>query len=163
MSISLNPTVCSGEANSYADLTASEEYFGGDHSLASTWASLTDDEKKRLLISASRTIDRGRWKGEALTSLFESSLGLAQNLAFPRNGHEYRFGCADSGSQTVLTDDALADHDFWPDGCFAAGSVFLVGGGNRGLIREVEGFASATGSLTLAAFPEVIARVTGTF
>ncbi len=154
MSVSLNTTVCSGTANSYADLTAAEDYFGGDHALASIWTGLSDDEKGRLLISASRVIDRNQWRGMALTSLFESSLALTQALAFPRNDQEYRSGYADSGSLTTLVDSTLADHDYWPDDYFQEGSVLLASGSNRGLIREIEGFISATGSLTLAAFPE---------
>lgn len=153
MPINVDTTVASQSSNSYADLTASNEYFGRDHSLAEIWAELTDDEKSRLLISASRTIDRNRWRGEILTTLFEPSIGLRQALAFPRKGQEYRFGTALSGSPTSLVDHTLAGRACWPNGYFEGGSVFLVSGQNQGLIRGIEGFSSATGNLIPAAFP----------
>ena len=154
MSITIETTVCAESANTYADLAGADDYFAGDNALAVAWAELSDEEKARLLISAARSIDRCRWREEALTSLFQASLGLKQSLAFPRRGHEYRFGKADSGTLTSLVDATLAGRIFWPDGCFAEGSVFMVSGENQGLIRKIEGFDSGTGGLTLTAFPQ---------
>ncbi len=154
MAIIVDTTVGSRSADSYADLAVANEYLARDHSLADTWAGLTDDQKSRLLISASRSMDRYRWQGEVLTNGPEPSLGMRQALAFPRAGHEYRFGKASSGSLTSLADSSLAGQAFWPDGFFRGGSVHMVSGRNQGLIRKITGFASAAGNLTLAAFPQ---------
>lgn len=156
MAITIETTVCAESANSYADLTGAGEYFTGDPDFHSVWSDLDDEERSRLLIAATRCIDRARWKDQPLTVLFQPTLGLDQALAFPRQGQEYRFGKADSGSLTGLVDGTLAGRAFWPDDCFGGGSVFAVSGDNKGLIRSVEGFDSATGTLTLAAFPQAL-------
>ncbi|MBW1713918.1 MAG: hypothetical protein JRJ59_12310 [Deltaproteobacteria bacterium] len=157
MSLSLETTVCSAEANSYTDLDTAAAYFEADPNLAQVWAGLEDEERMRLLIGASRAINRVRWKSSPLAQAAFKDFGLSQALAFPRAYHPYRYGLAGSGSATTLTDSSLADQPAWPDDLFNGGAVLMTSGQNQGLIRAVTEFTSATGQLTLTAFPQAVA------
>lgn len=53
---------------------------------AGTWATKTDDEKKALLISAFRTLDRQTWSGEADTDIAWPRTGATCNGAAVTDG-----------------------------------------------------------------------------
>jgi len=161
MAVTLDTTLAGPTANSYASLDEAASYFEADAVLSTTWAGLSDAERMNLLISATRAIDRQRWRGGRLAKFRLASYGLTQALAFPRDYHPFRVGQAASGSTTSLTDAGLAENIAWLDDYFAGGSVLMTSGANQGLIRAVTAFASATGQLTLSAFPGAISSGDG--
>ncbi len=163
MSLSLDTTVCGPTANSYADLSAAGSYFEGDRDLGQVWSGLDQDEQIRLLITAARTIDRGRWQGEPLSQARFKGYGLRQALAFPRHEHPHRFGQASGGGAEVLNDAALADKAAWPDDFFSGGAVLVISGPNQGLVRRVTGFSAAAGVLSVEAFPQAVEAGTSYF
>lgn len=63
----------------YANVATADQYWNaGTQTQFETWDALTDDEKARGLVSATRLIDRQHWLGEKTDD--------AQALAFPRTG-----------------------------------------------------------------------------
>lgn len=61
----------------YRDLTQADAWFGGSLQYA-FWMSFSDDERKRMLVEATRLIDAQSWRGEACSP--------SSTLAFPRDG-----------------------------------------------------------------------------
>lgn len=75
--MALDATVGGATSNSF--LTREEAIeLANDHPFATAWLALTDAEKDKTLILASRLIDRLCWLG--------SPLSTTQALAFPRSG-----------------------------------------------------------------------------
>ena len=154
MVLSLDTTICSPTANSYADLTTAESYFEADSESGGSWAALSQDDRMKLLITASRFIDRPVWIGERLSAARFGAYGLRQALAFPRSNHEYLAGSVTDGDVNVMIDPGLADQASWPDRFFVGGSVLAAGGPNRGTVRRIVGFNSDIGELTVEAFEQ---------
>lgn len=78
----VNKTVCLDAIDFpvYADLDDAQKYMTGNYNNSSWFDPITDnDTRKRLLITATRILDRQRWRG--------SPSGLSgQTLAWPRTG-----------------------------------------------------------------------------
>lgn len=157
MALSLDTTICSPAANSYADLVKAGSYFEADSEFGDAWAALSQDDRIKLLVTASRFIDRSAWAGDRLSAARFGAYGLRQALAFPRNDHECRVGLVSEGGLDALIDAGLADQAHWPDRFFIGGSVLAVGGPNRGAIRKIVGFDSDIGQLTVEAFDQPMA------
>lgn len=58
----------------YADVADSDKYFNA--SFGSSWENISIEDKSKLLVSATRTIDRNEWRGVPVDE--------QQELAFPR-------------------------------------------------------------------------------
>jgi hypothetical protein len=158
MALTLDATVCSPTANSYCDLAGATAYFEADPTLNQTWSGLDQADQERLLVAATRSIDRATWQDRPLTEGNLGGLGLRQALAFPRGGHPLRFGRAAAGDAVTLSDPDLAGRRTWPDDYFQGGAAFFTGGANQGLIRAVTAFTAAQGRLTLAALPQAVVQ-----
>lgn len=71
-------TISSIQYESYADLDEANAYLNASASGAA-WRALEDDDKGRMLVSATRLFDRTCWLGEKTD-------GESQPLAWPRSG-----------------------------------------------------------------------------
>jgi len=86
-SVTLNSKLGDRVANSYITLAQANEYIRNKYGHSSTWDTLSIEGKKRVLLQATRDIDRFRFYGE---KYYES-----QPLQFPRDDHEVVTGnCA---------------------------------------------------------------------
>lgn len=82
----------SGDYSVYADVDAADEYLGAT-THATTWQALTDDDVKgQALVTATRLLDRQRWRGKKTDP--------AQPLAWPRT---------DTGVAGVVDDEIPQD------------------------------------------------------
>ena len=156
MALSLETTVCSSTANSYADLTGAGEYFEADSEFSGQWTALGEEDRKKLLITASRSIDRMIWIGDRLSTARFGSHGLRQALAFPRSNHRYQTGLVSDGDASVVVDSGLIDRSHWPDRFFVGGAVLVSSGINQGAIRKIVGFDSELGRLTVEPFEQAL-------
>lgn len=78
MPVNIDPTVGGANANSYVDVATANAYFDG-HQFGATWRALEvsdQDQQARLLITATRILNRRRYRG-ALSS-------NTQKLEWPR-------------------------------------------------------------------------------
>lgn len=78
MAVTLDSTVAGAQANSYVSLEDAEAYFEG-RLVSELWEQLTDDQKKKALITATRRIDREKFGGQI-------TLYGVQSLQWPRTG-----------------------------------------------------------------------------
>lgn len=71
----------------YATVVEADMYLEPDPELGNAWEELTDSDKEKRLIGATRRLDRFVWQGEP-------SGGRTQVLAWPRRGLQYADGTA---------------------------------------------------------------------
>lgn len=156
MSVTLNATVCSPTANSLATVAEADAYFANIYGRAD-WATLGNDAKAQLLITATTHIEMQSFVGRKIMERY-SDVGQEQALSFPRwsqgrQRHGYcPFTCAPASTATSIIGTALANLTYLPDDYFNYGSVVITGGALQGQARSVSDFASATGTLTVATF-----------
>lgn len=72
---------------------SADEYLAGSFRWATTWAALSDDQKSRCLVEATRWLDRQKWAGTRSSG--------AQPLQWPREGATYSDGSAVPGTPFV--------------------------------------------------------------
>lgn len=87
MSVTLNNTIADQFANSYVDQTYADDYWGDhwDTVKADAWNALTDEQKTRLLIRATRVIDTARF------TIPVNSYNDYSNLSYDRATGTLRF------------------------------------------------------------------------
>lgn len=76
--MTIDATPGGAEANSYVTLTQADEYFQDDYDFSSDWSGLPDQDKSRLLITATRMLDGLNYKGRRYDYF------TPQALKFPR-------------------------------------------------------------------------------
>lgn len=127
MAITIIATAGSSDANSYITLADAETYFESRYG-SDAWDNATDDNKKALLVNATRLLDQSfSWTGEKATT--------TQSLRFPRN---YVYNC----------DGELLDSDTIPTAIEnATCEMVLFIAGNSGQSTNNEYKKAKVGSL----------------
>ena len=78
---------CDPDANSYASVDFADDYISTNASVAADWAALTDDEKEKYLVRASKYLDRMvQWNGDRVDD--ESGLRWPRSGAYDADGFE---------------------------------------------------------------------------
>ena len=88
-------TVGTTDYTSYASLVEADDYLAVDAIRFDSWDALTDDQKRKMLISATRRMDTLVWKGE-------KTGGDSQVNQFPRTGLTYPSGSSTSTTEVPL-------------------------------------------------------------
>jgi hypothetical protein len=75
------------DATSYVEVEFADGYIDANAFVSADWLALDDDEKQRLLVRSSKTLDRlVKWDGERVDS--ESGLRWPRSGAYDRDGFE---------------------------------------------------------------------------
>ncbi|MDY6852289.1 MAG: DnaT-like ssDNA-binding protein, partial [Thermodesulfobacteriota bacterium] len=78
IAMTIDATPGGAEADSYVTLTQADEYFQDDYDFSSNWSNLSEQDRSRLLITATRMLDRLNYKGRRYDYF------TPQALKFPR-------------------------------------------------------------------------------
>lgn len=125
--MSIEATPGGAEANSYLTLAQAEAYFQESYDFASLWSGLSDQDKEQLLVSATRALDRLRFKGRRFDSL------TPQALKFPRIIGGQVYDRASDGSLAVPRAVREAT-------CEQARHIYFGGGDQDLAAADVESF-----------------------
>jgi len=148
MSLNIIPT--HPDADSYLSVTEADAILA-DRSNVSDWTALSSAQKEALLKLATKHIDTLRFFNEKVYKT-AADYRREQALQFPRNDEHMPAGIVDSATTTTLVDDALANNQAMPDDYFIGWAVVIKEGTGRGQIVQITDFASATGTITVAAW-----------
>ena len=112
----------------YATVAEADIYLEPDPELGDNWEEVTDINKERRLIAATRRLDRFVWLGE-------KTGGRAQDLAWPRTGLKYADGTA------IATDELPREIEL--------GAILLAGDLDIDLAASAGGSAQAVRGQTI--------------
>lgn len=103
MAFTFDSTSASATGNSYLSVTEASDYFGGRYG-SDAWTGFTDTQKKQLLVTATKAIDKVLFSGKKLTR--------EQALQWPRYGIIDTDGYVVEGVPSKLK-EAACEMAFW--------------------------------------------------
>ncbi len=144
----LNAIPTHPEANSYLTLAEANDLMNNRSSMSAEWTALTDDQKEKVLIIATRQIDTLRFFHELIYRTPQDYRNK-QALKFPRTNTREYSGKVDSVSTNYLIDADLANRQDLPDDYYNKGAVIIYSGTGKGKTYGVTDFDMATGKVTI--------------
>lgn len=144
----LNAIPTHPEANSYLTLVEANDLMNNRSSMSAEWTALTDDQKEKVLIIATRQIDTLRFFHELIYRTPQDYRNK-QALKFPRTNTRSYSGKADSVSTNYLIDADLANRQDLPDDYYNKGAIVIYSGTGKGKTYGVTDFDMATGKVTI--------------
>jgi len=148
--MALNTTPTHPQADSYLTIAEADAILASRTNI-SDWTALTDAQKEALLKLATNQIDSYRFFNNKVYPR-AANYRDEQALQFPRDKNHMPSGVVDSVTSTTLVDDALANNSQLPDDYFIGWAVVIKEGAGKGQTVTVTDFASATGTITVAAW-----------
>ena len=143
MSLTINSTVGSSDANSYLSLSEANDMAALDVRHADQWAALTDDTKTKLLITATRQIDTCWYEYSPILDHYN------QALQWPRRGFHWSMTCC--ARMSAVDSIIIGGYSLYIHKHLA--SVVIVSPGPAyGEVRTITAFDSAAGVLSTEAF-----------
>ena len=143
MSLKINSTVASPDANSYLSLSEANGMAALDARHADQWASLTDDTKTKLLITATRQIDACWYEYSPIWDHYN------QALQWPRRGFHWSMTCC--ARMSAVDSIIIGGYSLYIPKHLA--SVIIVSPGPAyGEVRAITAFDFAAGVLSTEAF-----------
>jgi hypothetical protein len=143
--LTLNSKLGDSNANSYVGLKQANDYIRNKYGHDSKWDSLSVEGKKRVLIEATKNIDRFNY--------MESKYYDAQALEFPRDNHDVITGnCATPITTTSFRNTSLksSTYNVYPTDYFKYGSVHIISGTPLNDVRLINNSHVTTGSITVS-------------
>lgn len=144
----LNATPTHPEANSYLSLAEANTLMQDRSSMVSEWSALTDAQKEKLLIIATRQIDTLRFFHHPIYRVAQDYRNK-QALKFPRTNSRAFSGKVDSADTNYFIDSDLANRQDLPDDYYNGGAVVIYNGTGKGKTYGVTDFDMATGKVTI--------------
>lgn len=144
----LNAIPTHPEANSYLSLTEANALMENRSSMLSEWSALTDAQKEKALVIATRQIDTLRFFHDPIYRTPQDYRNK-QALKFPRTNTRQYSGKVDSVSTNYFIDADLANRQDLPDDFYNGGAVIIYSGTGKGKTYGVLDFEMATGKVII--------------
>ena len=134
------------DADSYTTVAFADDYLSMKDG-EKAWSNLSNDEKERYLVRASRQLDM--LPISSLPLYYEAAnFRRKQGLKFPLlHDRKYQVPASSFGTNTVVSSQ-LSGLQHMPTGFFDDGALIIIEGTGRGSIYHIDTFNGETGTVT---------------